>query len=193
MLFRSIKDSSNIYAPTAIDKSTYREYPSIIFNKYGLPSKVYSNDLKELVITDLVISSGVTCSIKIFDLIGLFDEDLFIDFVDVDWCLRAKKAGIKIYIVPKAVMKHSIGTNVIKIGPIICVQHSPIRTYYKVRNSFLMLYKSDKILFSIKSIFIAITHNFLVSIYSNQKKEYFYFYFKGLIHGIRGKNGKFSK
>ena len=46
----------------------------------------------------------------------MFDEDFFIDFVDVEWCLRCKKNKVAIFVVPDAVMEHEIGISSVKLG-----------------------------------------------------------------------------
>ncbi|MGB9911135.1 MAG: glycosyltransferase family 2 protein [Microgenomates group bacterium] len=42
----------------------------------------------------------------VFEKIGFFDERYFLYFEDVDFCLRAKKAGFKITVEPKSVVTH---------------------------------------------------------------------------------------
>ena len=43
---------------------------------------------------------------KIINEVGLWDEKLFLFFNDVDFCLRIKQAGFKIYFTPKAQVIH---------------------------------------------------------------------------------------
>lgn len=59
-------------------------------------------------IKDEEIVSGCAMLIKkeVFKRIGFFDERFFLYFEDSDFCLRAKKAGFKIYVEPKAVVIH---------------------------------------------------------------------------------------
>jgi len=45
---------------------------------------------------------------KVFDKIGLLDEKYFLFFEDVDFCLRAKKAGLKIALEPKSMILHKL-------------------------------------------------------------------------------------
>lgn len=55
---------------------------------------------------DVVPGAGFVIRRKIFEEIGLFDEKLFLYFEEFDICNRVKKLGYKIYIVPKAKVKH---------------------------------------------------------------------------------------
>lgn len=55
--------------------------------------------------------SGCCLAIKrsVFEKIGLFDEKYFLYFEDLDFCLRAQKAGFKIALDPKVVIFHKLG------------------------------------------------------------------------------------
>jgi rhamnosyltransferase len=78
-------------------------------------------------------------------------EDLFIDFVDVEWCLRARSKGFVVLGVCAAGMTHSLGdTHIYSVGRMRHV-HSPLRLYYQVRNA-LWLYRSPQIAFGWKLV-----------------------------------------
>jgi len=58
--------------------------------------------------------SGCCLMIKreAFVKIGLFDERFFFYYEDVDFCFRAKKAGLKLGLVPAAVIEHELSSSV---------------------------------------------------------------------------------
>ncbi|MBF0547488.1 MAG: glycosyltransferase family 2 protein [Candidatus Riflebacteria bacterium] len=68
---------------------------------------------------------------------GLFDERLFIYHDEVDLCLRLKKAGYEVWLVPKSVLYHKVS---LAVG-----QHSPMMIYYTARNKILFWNKHGKI------------------------------------------------
>lgn len=187
-----LKTQNGVVCPVSIDKLTSLEYPSHKMSRIGMMEDVYSFNSKVLVEVDIAISSGMTTYIKLFDKVGLYDEDFFIDFVDIEWCLRSRKHNTMIYIVPDAIMYHSIGENTIKVGPINIIKHSPLRTYYKVRNSFLFMRKSKNILFSLRQILPALIHNFILVLVVDEKKKYSKYYFKGIYHGVIGVKGEYK-
>lgn len=184
------KNSSCVVCPLSIDRLSDLEYPSHIFNRYGIAKSVYCKNENKLIEVDIAISSGTTLTMDTFNKIGYYDEDFFIDFVDIEWCIRARKKNIPIFIAPDIKMYHSIGDNFIKTKLFTISSHSPIRTYYKVRNSFLLSRKKVKPLFALQQILPAVVHNLLLII-NKKNNEYTRFYLKGLWHGLIGRTGKY--
>ncbi len=91
--------------------------------------------------TDTLITSGALLNLRLFNEIGPFDEALFIDSVDYDYCIRAKLAGHRIIQFSTIVMLHELGFVVkrasIKSLFLIKKQkqlHPPLRFYYMFRN-----------------------------------------------------------
>ena len=181
-----------ITAPVSIDKYHRFEYPSRVLNDFGLSRDVYSLGKNELTPVDIVISSGITVSTNVFNIAGMFDEDLFIDFVDTEWCLRCRKNAVHMLIVPDAIMEHSIGESSAKIGPFKSILHSPARTYYKTRNSILLVRKDVKILFALRQIISAVAHNLLLVFFAKQPLLHSKYYLLGILHGVLGITGKYQ-
>jgi rhamnosyltransferase len=66
-------------------------------------------------------------------------DELFIDWVDIEWGLRARALGYKSYIIPSIRMMHSIGDSFVPfLGKNINL-HGDIRHYYLVRNATFLL------------------------------------------------------
>ena len=185
------KHKDCVVCPVSIDLKSGVEYPSHRVNKYGLTKEIYSAVSSTDNEIDIAISSGMTAYMDTIYKVGEFDEDFFIDFVDIEWCLRCKKVGVKILTVHNAIMFHSIGDNQVKIGFLVIVMHNPQRTYYKVRNSFLLLRKDVNFVFAIRQIVPALFHNFLLVLFSESKCKYFRYYMIGILHGLLGRRGKY--
>ena len=90
------------------------------------------------------MTSGCLLSLNAYRAVGPFRDDLFIDFVDNEYCLRLRKQGFRVLRANGALLQHSVG-DTRKYGPFIATNHSPLRRYYKTRNRFLVdrLYRSD--------------------------------------------------
>lgn len=71
---------------------------------------------------------------ELFKDIGLFDEDFFAYYEDVDISLRAQMAGWKIIYIPKAIAYHGIGGTSSKMGDF---------TRYHSAKNFLLLYSRN--------------------------------------------------
>lgn len=182
-----------VVAPMAMEKGTLKEYPVQCLNKIGYPHDVYVKGCTEPKKVDIVISSGMMTTAAALAKVGNYDEDFFIDFVDIEWCLRCKRAGISIYVIPDAVLLHKIGNETFGMDKMEITVHSPVRTYYKVRNSFLLLYKKAGIIFSLRQIAPALIHNFLLIFHVGNKREYMKYYFAGILHGLCGVRGEYRK
>jgi rhamnosyltransferase len=94
---------------------------------------------REPVEADWLISSGSLIRASVFKEVGLMRDELFIDWVDAEWGLRARNKGFKSFIVPDVVMEHSIGDASEKFLDYTFTLHSISRNYYIVRNSTYLL------------------------------------------------------
>jgi rhamnosyltransferase len=94
--------------------------------------------------TDHLISSGTLVSKSVLSDVGLFRDDLFIDYVDVEWYLRAVEKGYTLWGVCAAKMEHDLGDEPIRIFGQTLFTHSPLRHYYLVRNA-IALYRCPTI------------------------------------------------
>jgi rhamnosyltransferase len=91
-----------------------------------------------------LINSGSLIKIENYHVVGGFDEKLFIDGVDHDFCLMMRHHGYKIIVVKNALIYHKIGysTRHRFLHKIITVtNNSPLRRYYFSRNSWKLMLK----------------------------------------------------
>ena len=88
---------------------------------------------------DAAITSGNLVNLAAWAAIGGYEEKLFIDYVDHDFCSRLRRAGWVILECPTAHLLHKIGNagHFRFLGWQIAIdQHPPLRTYYITRNGF---------------------------------------------------------
>jgi len=139
-----------------------------------------------------VIASGKIIDSKYLGDIGLMDENLFIDCVDLEWCWRARKKGYKIIGNANVVVTHTLGDLVVRAGFKDVSLRSPIRHYYMTRNSFyLALYNGslnavDRIVLFLRAFRFVIGF----PIISTPHLVHLKYVFLGFCHGIIGKVGK---
>lgn len=88
-----------------------------------------------------LLASGCLVPLDALDAVGGMDESLFIDHVDLEWGLRARRAGWELLGVPDALLHHALGDRTQRIpGRSRDVHlHSPVRNYYMVRNTLALV------------------------------------------------------
>lgn len=84
---------------------------------------------------DFLIASGSLIPLSAIDEVGDMVEEMFIDYVDIEWGLRAQSKGYRSYGVCGALMEHALGDESIAFGKRHVPVHSPLRHYYHVRNA----------------------------------------------------------
>lgn len=100
-------------------------------------------DVTQIIECDYLNSSGSFFPIEALEEVGYFDELLFIDHVDTDWCMRAKSKGFGLFGVCPAELQHYMGESIVRFwwfGWRMMPRRTPKRHYFIVRNS-LWLYR----------------------------------------------------
>ncbi|RED19601.1 rhamnosyltransferase [Flavobacterium cutihirudinis] len=102
----------------------------------------------------VVMTSGNIIDLNIYTLVNGFDEKLFIDYVDTDYCLKLKTSGFKIFHLSNFKLQHELGNsryiNFFNKKALI-TNHSHVRRYYITRNRFYVMSryrKKSKIFFN---------------------------------------------
>lgn len=91
------------------------------------------------------ITSGSVIRVELFKQVGLFDDALFIDAVDHEFCLRVRKHGWLVIEARHAVLEHSIGDaseHKLLGRRIVCTHHSALRRYYMTRNHLEVYFRN---------------------------------------------------
>ena len=91
-----------------------------------------------------IATSGNLLNLDAYKQVGPFLDKLFIDYVDVEYCLRLNNSGYKVIRLNDAILIHNLG-NIVKrrflFRKVAVTNHSPLRLYYKTRNRFYVLRK----------------------------------------------------
>lgn len=121
--------------------------PNIVDRNYK-DSVNYSKN-SEIEYIEKCITSASLTNVPICKELGYFDENMFIDLVDFEYCIRVIKEEYKILKVPRVKLLHQLGN--LKIYSFLGIKiystnHSPLRNYYFARNSIYFLRKhSDRV------------------------------------------------
>jgi len=150
----------------------------------------------------IVITSANFLNLSIFKALGGFEEKLFIDMVDYDYCLKVNSQDYKIFYFKDVLVEHSLG-DLIKRKNLFTrkikekIEHNPQRVYYITRNYLYIskVYgkKFPKKFNFIRSLNILFIHEVTkILIYEDQKLKKLYSKLVGLFHFIIGKYGKYT-
>jgi rhamnosyltransferase len=138
--YERIQDKKHIGAITPIFYDKNKKQNSVI-----MITKFYSiiPDVHKIYNVAHAISSGSLIPMESLRIIGTMREELFIDYVDFEWCWRALKQGYKIISIPNVSIKHELGDAIKKIGNRKIAIRSRIRYYYIIRNGIYIIFHTD--------------------------------------------------
>lgn len=139
-----------------------------------------------------LITSGSIFSINSYKEIGPFKSELFIDYIDIEWCARAVNIfGYDLRLISEISINHSIGDNVRKLFNKYIFLHQPERDYYIIRNFYYVfrlnyIDKKYKLLELVKTLMRTI----LYIAYSNNKIKHAKYIVKGHVDGLKKRYGR---
>jgi len=140
-----------------------------------------------------LITSGSIIHLKVLNKEIKFDEKLFIDNVDFDFCFTAWNHNLNTIFFNDLLLNHKMGETRKIITPLFQKKdrtiHAPLRLYYIVRNYFYLRNKHPhlKEYFSLNIISNEIKNGIL---YGGSPFEYISYIIRGYLHFLNGKMGK---
>ncbi len=180
------RESLAIISPKHRDKNLIKYETRESFNRLSEYHSVMS-----------VMTSGNLIKIDVFDKIGLFNDDLFIDYVDHEFCFRCQMNKLQILEADNAVLNHREGytQRFYFIGKRITItNHNYLRRYYKSRNRIYMYKNFFKIfprwvLFDIKSF---ISETIGIIFFEDDKIRKIHSIIRGTNDGLKNRLGRMS-
>ncbi len=122
-----INDRAFLVTPRIVHRRLDKSFPPLTFGRKYLVAQ----------------TSGSLMPLSIFAEYGLYRDDLFIDFVDYEFCLRVARYGWRLVYCPAAVLYHEPGNETprsffkfLKVTP---SNASPLRKYYSMRNGLWLV------------------------------------------------------
>ena len=161
-------------------------------NGRKLEKNEVKSEVSQLLEVDFVIASGSLIPISTMKEVGLMEDGLFIDLVDIEWGLRAKSYGYQSYQSFTHIMTHTLGSGRISVFGKTVSLHTPIRNYYSVRNSLFMVRRSY-IGPAWRNYFLKRIFPYLIvfSFFPSQKLLRIRFMMCAIVDGLLGRNGAF--
>jgi rhamnosyltransferase len=140
-----------------------------------------------------IISSGSLAPIHVLDLVGEMLDELFIDYVDLEWCWRAISFGLYPYIIENIVMDHNLGDQPYSFLNHYYPMRTPLRHYYMTRNA-TYIYQKKYILIKYRALdFIKLIRKIVFySFFARPRTEHIRMMMLGIYHGLIGKMGRYK-
>lgn len=177
--------------PLQIDRRSGHRKPFIApINKFPPRRRKITPNSPCICEVDHLITSGLLVPISVYKSVGKPRADLFIDYVDIEWSLRARAHGFKLFAVGEAELHHSIGDDyALLFGKQIPV-HKPLRHYYQFRNGVtLQKLKYIPIAWKISDAFQLIMKSVVFTLILPERKKRIRMILSGVMDGVRGKLG----
>jgi rhamnosyltransferase len=151
-------------------------------------SRLYSPVLRTM-------TSGNLIRLEIFSSVGYFDEAMFIDYVDNEFCLRCVKKGMDIIEAQEAVLIHSLGSitqHKFLWHNCEVTNHNHVRRYYITRNR---MYIYRKYLATFPYWILMDLRAFLLEaikiiLFERDRRRKMISILQGIYHGVTGKMGR---
>lgn len=150
----------------------------------------------------IVITSANIVNLEHFEQIGRFDDKLFIDAVDFDFCIKANINKLRILLFKDVYVNHALGEvflrkNIFTRKNKYKIEHNAQRAYYIARNYMYIATKYHKLypkemglLHNINILFIHEVTKILI--YENDKLNKLKAKVIGLYHFLIGRYGKYN-
>lgn len=182
-----------VFAPVYFNKITDESSAHVNLKPFRLIREKISNK-KNYVNPHYVITSGSLIPTDVLIDVGLMREELFIDFIDIEWCLRARKKNYEIVAMNNIMITHHLGDYAVRFLGRRYPIHSPLRMYYFFRNA-IYLYRLREIDWNWR--FVDATRNLLRFLFFmlmvKDRPTYFKYIIKGYYHGLIKKMGKLEE
>lgn len=131
------------------------------------------------------ITSGTMMNVHVCKKVGYFDEKMFIDYVDFEYCYRVRQCGYDIVRNNDVILLHQLGNGRVAsfLGkPFMVTNHSPIRHYYIVRNCVYLIKKHGWLVRGVRGV---LQEFFIVIGYEENRFLKLKYMFRGILHGWR--------
>ncbi len=144
-----------------------------------------------------VMTSGNLLNLRAYEAAGPFMEELFVDFVDIEYCLRLRSSGFRVVRANRALLEHRVGTLLrfrVFFHDLYLTSHSPLRKYYKTRNRFFVgdRYRQDVPSFRRKDRLRFVLELVRLLFFESGKREKLAMMRKGYADYRRGRMGKYD-
>lgn len=173
----------------------YRNKIAVIGSNYvdtNSQKTLVSNSKALWLETKTAITSGSLIPLSVYDVVGPFRDDFFIDFVDIEYCLRARAMGFTVVTSTKPMLKHTIGAISMHRLPWKITgtsNHHVVRRYFMMRNFIFVAkkYVTKEPVWVLKTLWGRIKMVVLILLFERNKSDQLKYIILGVIDGLCNK------
>lgn len=144
-----------------------------------------------------IITSGKLIPLSVLETVGAMREDLFIDKVDLEWCLRARARGFAIYGTGNAQMFQRLGEHHLRVWWLRWRNesaYSPTRIYYQVRNFFaLCRFRYIPLSWKLRQAWFTFGVAYSQIVFGNERVAAARMVLRGTLDGVLGRMGAIDR
>lgn len=150
-----------------------------------------SSDSTDLISADVLITSGMYVRADIWLSILKYDETMFVDFTDTEWCFRARDQGYSLYGCSSIKMGHALSD----APPIVILgrtffKYSPVRRYFYFRNAIVLISRPYVPAAWRRRFIGGLALRFIInSLIDDQRIKSIFMMTRGIYHGLRKRLG----
>lgn len=168
--------------------------PVYIDQGSGLITSFADGTRGEATRVDVTLTSGSLIRLDVLGELGGFDEGLFVDYVDIEYCLRCASRGYHVVESSRARLEHNLGHSVARrllwkrFG---VTNHSPLRRYYIARNRIILYrrYAASRPAWVLADMYSFARETVKILCYERDRGRKIGALLSGLLDGVRGVTG----
>ena len=180
--------------PVSIDERDGSVFPVVRYSFLGLRTITVDLSNSTAVEAHFLMASGCLIRASVLSTVGMMREDLFIDWVDNEWGLRARNMGLRCYVVPEARMTHRVGDGVVSILGKPVHLHTETRNYYLLRNAiYLMRARTMGLRWKLSFLPRLPFYLVIYPLLAKHKLRHFATLLRALLDGMHGRLGRLNR
>jgi GT2 family glycosyltransferase len=194
ILLQHVTDNTSIYGSLPTDGAVVSWPLTCVNNSRHVKGQLnHLWDVNNFMEVQFLPFIGLLISKEIVDSIGLPDSDYFLAADDVEYCLRAKKAGFKTIVIATSRIYHPAAKLYFVRVPFKtfhCLKLSPWKRYYDVRNRLFLAKKHyGMVVLCSQTIPSSLLRYFATLLYEPEKWLQTKAFLTGMVDGLLNKKG----
>lgn len=176
-------------SPAFFDRRGGKKIPFPFYQSVdGIITPVFvSEDSSGLVRADALITSGMLVDTHAWKAGIKYDDGMFVDFTDTEWCFRVRDQGYTLYGCLNVEMGHALSdAPPVKIFGLSFFRYSPVRRYFFFRNTVAVCRMAHTPKCWKKRLVTALVLRFFVNLVIDKNRiQSLKMMMRGVVHGLR--------